>query len=401
MIDFKDAREDSVRKIILYSNHLLERSTSSIEDITSDICGLQYDPNPTIHLNHYMMLWNRKVDFKVSDLDQAAYGDFKVIETIAFKRNLFFVPLNEYSVYRAATKGIVRWGTSEELKERYADNDTDRAAEMELFNRLRDLDGMTSKQIWEKLGLIDEWKEYLKGRAENNFRCELPIFHAFFRMVRRSDIITCGRKEGTFREPVYILRQNIGINEWPHNNIDDVNAKLYVIEKFIKAFGLTNPTHISHLTGIILSEVSQLFEELKAKEIIIEFPEKVRNKTYYMHSSNLELLKSNLFQNSDGQVKLISPMDGFVRDKKWLETFFDYSFSFEYFKKKGMKWPLSILVDNRFIGYLDCKMDWKKRIFIVKEKNIFDDKYVSDYRIKKAIEELAAFHDANQIIEGK
>lgn len=220
-------------------------------------------------------------------------------------------------------------------------------------------------------------------------------------MVRRSDIITCGRKEGTFREPVYILRQNIGINEWPHNNIDDVNAKLYVIEKFIKAFGLTNPTHISHLTGIILSEVSQLFEELKAKEIIIEFPEKVRNKTYYMHSSNLELLKSNLFQNSDGQVKLISPMDGFVRDKKWLETFFDYSFSFEYFKKKGMKWPLSILVDNRFIGYLDCKMDWKKRIFIVKEKNIFDDKYVSDYRIKKAIEELAAFHDANQIIEGK
>ena len=36
--------------------------------------------------------------------------------------------------------------------------------------------GMTSKQIWEKLGLIDEWKEYLKGRAENNFRCELPIF---------------------------------------------------------------------------------------------------------------------------------------------------------------------------------------------------------------------------------
>lgn len=51
MIDFKDAREDSVRKIILYSNHLLERSTSSIEDITSDICGLQYDPNPTIHLN--------------------------------------------------------------------------------------------------------------------------------------------------------------------------------------------------------------------------------------------------------------------------------------------------------------------------------------------------------------
>ena len=134
---------------------------------------------------------------------------------------------NEYSVYRAATKGIVRWGTSEELKERYADNDTDRAAEMELFNRLRDLDGMTSKQIWEKLGLIDEWKEYLKGRAENNFRCELPIFHAFFRMVRRSDIITCGRKEGTFREPVYILRQNIGINAVSYTHLEQEEVQCY------------------------------------------------------------------------------------------------------------------------------------------------------------------------------
>ncbi len=42
--------------IILESQHLLRKSTDSIESIVSDICGLQYDPNPTIHLNQYMML---------------------------------------------------------------------------------------------------------------------------------------------------------------------------------------------------------------------------------------------------------------------------------------------------------------------------------------------------------
>lgn len=400
MIQFKDSREERVRKLILYSNHLLEKSTRSIEEITSDICGLQYDPNPTIHLNHYMMLWNRKADFKTSDLDQAAYVDFKIIETIAFKRNLFFIPLKEYSVYHAATKGIVRWGTSEELKEQYADNDQDKAAEAELFDKLHNLNGMTAKQIWEELGLIDEWKEYLKGRTENIHRCELPIFHAFFRMVRRSDIITCGRKVGTFREPVYVLRQNVGINEWP-DSIDDANAKLYVIEKIVKAFGITNPTHVSNYTGMTSSEVSQIFQKLKAKDIIIEYPEKVNKKVYYVHSLNFKLLNSDLLQNGDDQVKLLSPMDAFVRDKKWLETFFDYSFSFDYFKKKGMKWPLSILVDNRFVGYLDCKMDWKNRSFIIKEKNIFDNKYVDDYRIKNAIEDLASFHNANRILERK
>lgn len=33
-----------------------------------------------------------KKDFKAEQLDLAAYKDFKVVETRAFKRNMFFVP---------------------------------------------------------------------------------------------------------------------------------------------------------------------------------------------------------------------------------------------------------------------------------------------------------------------
>ena len=92
-------------------------------------------------------------------------------------------------------------------------------------------------------------------------------------------------------------------------------------------------------------------------------------------------------------------MDTIVRDKAWLETFFDYSFTFEYFKKKGMKWPLSILVGNQFVGYIDCKMDWKTKKFIIKERNIFNTDF-NDYKaIDLAIEELAAFHEAKEIVE--
>ena len=92
-------------------------------------------------------------------------------------------------------------------------------------------------------------------------------------------------------------------------------------------------------------------------------------------------------------------MDTIVRDKTWLETFFDYSFSFEYFKKKGMKWPLSILVGNQFVGYLDCKMDWKTKKFIIKDRNIFNADFSSHKGIDDTIEELAAFHGAKEIVE--
>jgi len=92
-------------------------------------------------------------------------------------------------------------------------------------------------------------------------------------------------------------------------------------------------------------------------------------------------------------------MDTIVRDKTWLETFFDYSFTFEYFKKKGMKWPLSILVGNQFVGYIDCKMDWKTKRLIIKERNIFNHDFIDYKAIDLAIEELAKFLEAKEVVE--
>lgn len=42
---------DVLRNIILDSQHLLRKSADSIEAMTSELCGLQYDPYPAIHLN--------------------------------------------------------------------------------------------------------------------------------------------------------------------------------------------------------------------------------------------------------------------------------------------------------------------------------------------------------------
>ena len=190
-----------MRNIILESQHLLKKSSDSIENIVSDICGLQYDPNPTIHLNQYMMLFSRKKDFKAEQLDIAAYKEFKVVETWTFKRNMFFVPRNEYSLYKNATKGIVRWGSSDESWLIAGDSPKIQATERELKESLSEFGGLTAKEIWENLNLSYEWNKY---RKEHDSSYDLPIFRAFYRLCRRGDLLTCGRNPGTFREPVYI-----------------------------------------------------------------------------------------------------------------------------------------------------------------------------------------------------
>lgn len=384
-----------IRNVIISSQHLDKRSSNSIEDIVSDICGLQYDPNPTIHLNHYMMLWNRKKDFAVEDLDTAAYKEFKITEAFAFKRNMFFVPTNEFAIYRAALKDVVRWGSSDESWLAQASSTSDCAAEEELKNGLKDQPGMTTNQIWEFLHLSDEWDAYVKGRRAGNLSFELPIFRAFYRLKRKTDLVTCGRNPGTFREPLYILKENIGINEWPNSGIDKNDARAYIIDKLIASLGVTYPVHISHISGIPTVEVTPFFSKLEQEEKIL--PLKVGKKSCYIHSSKIDLLDKCAYQDGE-EVRFISPMDILVRDQTWLKTFFDYSYTFEYFKKKGMKWPLSILVGNRFVGYFDCKMEWRTKRFIIKEKNIFDSDFIDHKGIELALQDLAAFHGADDIV---
>lgn len=383
-----------MRNIILKSQHLLKRSSDCIENIVSDICGLQYDPNPTIHLNQYMMLWNRKKDFKAEQLDIAAYKDFKLVETWTFRRNMFFIPSDEYSLYKNATKGIVRWGDSDESWLAAGDSPEIQAAEKKLKESLTEFDGLTANQIWENLNLSYEWDKY---RREHDQSYNLPIFRAFYRLIRRGDLLTCGRNPGTFREPIFILKEKAGFSDWTNDSIDEKQAIKCIVEKLTASLGVTDPVHVSHISGFKTADILPVFEELESENKILRLSYKIGRKYYYIHLSKIQILNEKAAAESR-EVRLISPMDTIVRDKTWLKTFFDYSFSFEYFKKKGMKWPLSILAGNQFVGYLDCKMDWRSKKFIVKEKNIFNPDF-NDYKgIDDAIEELAAFHEAKEII---
>lgn len=289
----------------------------------------------------------------------------------------------------------MRWGSSDESWLADGDSPEVQAAETELKEGLSEFGGLTAKEIWDNLNLAYEWNKY---RREHDSSYNLPVFRAFYRMCRRGDLLTCGRNPGTFREPVYILKEKLGFSDWMNDPIDEKQAVKCIVEKLIASLGITDPVHVSHLSGYRTVDILPVFEELESEKKILQLSYKIGRKNYYIHSSKAHLLNS-IGAESSGEVRLISPMDTIVRDKTWLTTFFDYSFSFEYFKKKGMKWPLSILIGNQFVGYLDCKMDWRSKKFIIKERNIFNSDF-NDYKgIDAAIEELAAFHEAKEIVE--
>ena len=66
---------NDARTLILSGQCLLEKDKNQVVQVVSDLSGVQYDPCPILHLNHYLVLWSRVPGFKVTDYDKIAYEE--------------------------------------------------------------------------------------------------------------------------------------------------------------------------------------------------------------------------------------------------------------------------------------------------------------------------------------
>ena len=383
---------NDARTLILSGQCLLDKDKNQVVQVVSDLSGIQYDPCPILHLNHHLVLWSRVPGFRVEDYDKIAYEDKELVEANLFKRNLFTVPTREFDIYNAATERIVRWGNSREQQKCERQSSELFAEEEKIRRAFSEIHSCTKHSLWEHLGLTEEWNAYTEGRKQGLLNSYLPIFQAFFEMRMTNDIVVCGRLPGTFREPVFALREKSASVEL--NSIDAVEAVLY---KLICSFGVTDITHMKAISGLNTEDISTAFASLRYKELITDINVEGLKKTYVTASKLLSVLQQRGTEGT-AEVSLLSPMEGIIRDKRWLNAFFSYSFSFEYFKKKGMKWPLSILSKNEFEGFVDCSFDRKKKKFLVKEINIQKENAVDIDGLYRSLCSLARFHEADELI---
>lgn len=388
---------NDARTLILSGQCLLKKDKNHVVQVVSDLSGIQYDPCPILHLNHYLVLWSRVPDFKATDYDRIAYEERELVEANLFKRNLFIAPTCELDIYNAATERIVRWGKSREQQKRERRSNELLAEEKKLRQAFHEIRSCTEHVLWEYLGLTEEWNAFRESRKQGLFNSYLPIFQVFFDMRQTNDIIVCDRLPGTFRQPVFALKEALLKDKSAVieiNNIDAVEAILY---KLICSFGITDITHMKAITGLNTEDISTAIVSLRFKELISDINVEGLKKTYVAANKLLAVLQQHGTECTD-EVSLLSPMEGIIRDKRWLNTFFSYSFSFEYFKKKGMKWPLSILSQNELAGFVDCNFDRKKKRFIVKELNIQKEKAVDKDGLYRSLCSLARFHEADELI---
>jgi len=388
---------NDARTLILSGQRLLAKDNNHIVQVVSDLSGIQYDPCPVLHLNHYLVLWGRIPGFKAADYDRIAYEEGELVEASLFKRNLFSIPTSELDMYNTATERIVRFGKSRERQKLEGQSIELAAEENKLRHAFHEMRSCTERTLWEYLGLIEEWNVFKESRKQGlDIGC-YPIFQAFFIMRTTNDIIVCNRLPGTFRQPVFALREDFLKGKSVLVEINYADAVENVLYKFICSFGITDATHMKAITGFNAEDISKAIASLRFKELITDINVEGLKKTYVAANKSLAVLQQQGTGITD-EVSLLSPMEGIIRDKRWLDAFFSYSFNFEYFKKKGMKWPLSILSKNKLAGFTDCSFDRRKKSLIVKEINIQKEKAVDIDGLFHSLCSLAKLHEADELI---
>jgi len=339
------------------------KSKEDVINIVDSLCGIQYDPLPVIAQAHYITLWNRIQGFKEEWLDSLLYTERRLIEFMSMRRTLNIVPTEELPYYYQGTRSVIRSGWTQRVINRKEDE--------------------TSRKILQKI------KE--KGEASPK-----DFHYAAFRPLFYSGKIFIARREkGVFRMPYYRLFSEYFPN-LKLESIDETNARKYLVLKTLSAYGVSPSRHIAYWIGYKVRETEEILRELENEEAVTKVRIEGLRELHWIEIEDLNKLEAKT--DEEDFVALLTLMDNLIRDRKWLQQFFNYTFEVEYFQKKRMKWHVNILYNNEFLGFINPKIDRPRKLFIIKDivlkRRLENEEW---NRVLDRIKELADFHKAKTI----
>lgn len=128
--------------------------------------------------------------------------------------------------------------------------------------------------------------------------------------------------------------------------------------------GVASEAHLTRMMGYPKGVVGEILVKMgKAGEANRVRIDGVRG-DYWISRNDLDKIGKG---SKEEHIALLNPLDPLLRQMSWVRSLFGYSFRKEYFRKKGMRWQLSILLDTEFVGFLDPKADRRNKTMRIRE----------------------------------
>ncbi len=174
----------------------------------------------------------------------------------------------------------------------------------------------------------------------------------------------------------------------------------YLIGKALDAQGIVSLQDICYLRKGVKKSVEAVLSDMVSKGEV----EKVKigriTRPYYFATPEILTSSSRIAKT----VKLISPFDNLVIQRKRLRQLFNFDYQIECYvprpKRKFGYFALPILFQDRFVGRADCKADRRSKEFhvynLAMEKDVkFDELFIQ--QLFQGIREFATFNNCMEV----
>jgi len=343
-ISSRDARRLFLASQGLLRNNEFGRGKNAVLKAIEQLSYVQIDTISVIERAHNHVLWTRVDNFTPKILDQLQSTHKTVFEY--WSHAAAYLPMRDYRFYQPVMQS---------MGQRYA---PDKKVADLVLARIREEGPLQARDFTDTNHKTTGWWDWK------------PAKRAMERLFLAGELMIT-RREGF--QKVYDLKERVlpedidtrlpSEREWQH----------FLIRMMINALGFATPQEICYLRTTtrklfkhpILPGISRtLLELLEAGEIV---EVSVQGNRYFTTEENLNRIPSRLGRK---MVRLLSPFDNLVIQRKRTLELFDFDYQLECYLPSEKRiygyFSLPILWGDELIGRMDAKADRRNREFQVR-----------------------------------
>ncbi len=328
------------RKLVLLSQRVpparqTGRALAATRSAIEHLGYIQIDTISIVQRAHHHTLWNRNPRYKTTHLADLI-ADKQVFEY--WSHAAAYLPMRDFR-YSLPRKQAIASGDQNHWYTR------DKKLMKSIRKRITVEGPLMAKDFEHKGKKLGEWDTK-------------PAKRALEQLYMQGELMIASRVN--FHK-VYDLTENV-IPEGVDTSLPDPEEYVrFLITRYLQANGLGQASEISYLRKNIKPRVSATLKDMHSNGELLEI--RVGDKNYYALRESLELLRKPMARS---KVKILSPFDNLVIQRKRLQAIFGFDYLIECYvpaaKRQYGYFVLPILWDGKLVARMDCKADRKKSV---------------------------------------
>jgi uncharacterized protein YcaQ len=291
---------------------------------------VQIDTISVVQRAHHHTLWSRNPNYQVEHIGQLI-ADKKVFEYWAHAAA--YLPMKNYR-FSLPRKAAIKSGQQKHWYRK------DLQLMANIFNRIEQEGPLMAK-------------DFVSKGQKNNGWGSSPTKQALESLFIQGDLMISERRN--FHK-VYDLTERVLPNDLDTSMPTEQEHRHFLVLNFLRAQGFGTLSEIIYLLKDIKAQVSDAINELIECGEIEKIT--IKDTVYFTCCDALTLLNKRLNRK---QVKILSPFDNLLIQRKRARAIFDFDYILECYvpakKRQFGYFCLPILWDGKLIARADCKVD--------------------------------------------